>query len=223
MTAPLRRGAVPVCLACRAPARRAEAARRQVDLASGADPGRPGRGREPDHGAGDGRDVQATAGDRRRARGDGGAGPRGRPQRRLPRRLARAPTASTNPTACSTAATPEPACGCAPACSPGCPSSRSWTAMLRCGAVRWPVSSNRCARWARRCTRVVPIPSHRWSSSVVLGSRHRLHDPRTERPGQVGDPAGGPARGRADDGARGGGHARPHRADAPVARHRGPA
>ena len=45
------RGAVPRRSAGRAPARRAAAARRQVDLASGADAGRPGRGREPDRSA----------------------------------------------------------------------------------------------------------------------------------------------------------------------------
>ena len=83
-------------------------------------------------GAGDGADVRSTAGIMRalgaRVEPDGagvGAAERGgapgRPERRLPRRLARAPTASGRPKARWIAATPARACGSSPGCSPGCP------------------------------------------------------------------------------------------------------
>ena len=64
-----------------------------------------------------------------------------------------------------------------------------------------------------------PASADRDRSDPAPGDR--LHDAGPERPGEVGDPAGGAAGGRADDGPRVGRDARPHGADAPGARRAG--
>ena len=131
----------------------------------------------------------------------------------------RASTGSASRRRTSTAATPGRASGCSPGSSPACRSGPSSTATIHCGAVRSLVSSNRFGRWARR---VHARADDSLPPLTVIG-RHPLVavdrlDPRPERPGQVGDPAGGAPGGRLDDRPRGGRDARPHGADAAGAR-----
>ena len=175
---------------------------------------RAGRGREPDQGAGDGADVRSTAGivaalgaTVERIEGDG-------PtvdyrvvlaRRRRPDRARRDPRLRQ--------LRDEPAADRGDA--------RRAADDLRPRRRRFvaPPSGGSYHRAAALDGRGAPCPTQRFPPSPDRGRSypapgHRLHDAGAERPGQVGDPAGGAAGGRADDGPRGGRDARPHRADA---------
>ena len=150
---------VAVVRAARAPARRPAPARRQVDQ-----PSRPAAGRAGDRGEPDrvGRRRRGRAlhrRDRPGARGDRGADPRRRADRRLPGGLAgggRAPRPGGD--ARLRQLRHEPAAD-QPACSRACPSRARWTATIHCVGVRWLVSSNRCVGWGRHSTPGRTTPS----------------------------------------------------------------
>ena len=180
-----------------APARRAAAARRQVDQPPRADArrcwptaraGSPGRATAPTSAR------PRPRSSRRSARRVERRPRRRRPERRLRGRRRPGPTGSPSRPARSTAATPARACGSSPAWSPGCRCGSSSTATRRCGAVRWLVSSSRCVGWARWSTvgaeRFPPAP-HRGRAHPAQGDR--LHDAGAVGAGEVGDPAGGPS------------------------------
>ena len=80
-------------------------------------------------------------------------------------------------------------------------------------------TASRDGRDAPRPLRRFPPAADRHRSPAP--SRRRSMDPGPERAGEVGDPAGGAPGGGPDDGPRGGRDARPHRADAAGAGHRG--
>ena len=204
---------------------RAAAARRQVDQPPGADARAPRRGRVAHHGRGrrrrrpiDGRRSSRRSAPRSSARparpgnvdyvvrSGGGAGAAASRGRR------------------STAATPGRACGCSRASSPGQPiDGRPRRRRVAPAAGRWPGSSSRCARWARR----VEGSARRHASAADRGrpdaARGRsTGDAGAVGAGEVGDPARGAARRTGTTTRpRVGRDARPHRADAPGTRRAG--
>ena len=185
----------------RAAARRAAAARRQVDQPSGPDARDAGRRREPDQRRGRRR---RRALDGRRSAGALGANVErldvdraGGRDGRLPGRLAgrrRAPRAGERPRLRQLRDQPPPVRR--DRRRTAVPDASS-TATIRCDGDRSLVSSNRCARWARRSTRRADdsLPPLTVIGRSPLDAVDTL-DAGSERPGEVGDPAGGAPGGR---------------------------
>ena len=93
---------------------------------------------------------------------------------------------------------------------------RADAATSRSRAARTSASPSRCARWAPRWRRRT---ARRRSRSRAASSAGQLRAAGGERPGEVGDPSRRAVRcGRADHRGRAGADARPHRADADLAR-----
>ena len=198
----------------RAPARRAAPARRQVGQPSCADAGRPGRWREP-HQRRRRRGGRALdGGHRRRARARPSTGSRARARRSATASSRVARTHSRRPRANSIAELRDepPADERRPgrAAPDGHPRRRRFVAPPSGGSYHRTTALDGCRPpWpARR----FPPTTDRDRSYPASGDR--LHDDGAERTGEVGHPARGTSRGRADDGPRVGRDPRPHGTDA---------